>query len=218
MAHTFTPTDPATMPRPPFLDGFARMHAAMRRDSERLPRAIAAASGPGAGAALLRWFKSFRSTLEHHHEREDTVIWPELVRRDPSFAAPLAELLSDHEMLDAALATTEAALAGSGDPAHAAVELGDVLTEHLAREEGAAFPRLAACFPAEEWADVERSFMKGMSVGQLTFEIPWILDGLADDEIAELKAAAPLPLRAAYRLIFAPRYARVAAPVLLVAR
>src|SRR3954462_3814179 len=85
---------PRTEARPAFLDGFARMHAAMRRDVERLPRAIAAASDADASAALLRWYRRFRSTLERHHQREDEIVWPELLRRDPSFAASQAELLT----------------------------------------------------------------------------------------------------------------------------
>src|SRR4051812_5636588 len=190
---------PHTDARPAFLDGFARMHTAMRRDVERLPRAVAAASQPGATAALLPWYRRFRSTLELHHQREDTIIWPELIRRDPSFAAPQAELLADHLVLDAALAAVELALAGGDDAAGAARQLGGVLVDHLAREEAAAFPRLAACFTAEEWVAIERSFLKGTSVGHLAFEIPWVLDGLTDQEVAEVKAEAPLPLRLAYR-------------------
>jgi hypothetical protein len=106
MTHTDTHTEIETpaFVRPEFLDAFARMHDAMRRDAARLPQAIAAATTPEATAAVLRWFRAFRATLEHHHEREDTVVWPELVRRDPSFAEPQDGLLADHHVLDAALA------------------------------------------------------------------------------------------------------------------
>lgn len=216
MTDTMT-TAPPTEDLPAFLDGFVRMHAAMRRDTARLPRAIAEARDTDGAAALHRWFRQFRTTLEHHHEREDTIIWPELVHRDPSFGTAQVELVADHHALDAALARLDAALTGAGDAASAAQHLATILVDHLAREEAAAFPRLAAFLTSDEWQTLERRFMKGTSLAALAFEIPWAIDGLPDDEIADLKAAAPLALRVLYRLVFAPRYARVAAPLLEVA-
>src|SRR4051794_20979484 len=210
-------TAPRTEDLPSFLDGFVRMHAAMRRDAARLPRAIAEAADRNGSAGLLRWFRCFRTTLEHHHQREDTIVFPELVRRDPSFGAVQTELVADHHVLDTALERVEAALAGDGDAAEAAEQLARILLDHLAREEAAAFPRLAAYLTADDWDTVERRFMKGTGLRELAFEVPWAIDGLPDDEIAALKAAAPLSLRVLYRLLFAPRYARVAAPLLEVA-
>jgi hypothetical protein len=61
---------------------------------------------------------------------------------------------------------------------------------------------------------VERSLLKGTSIGHLAFEVPWVLDGLPAEEIAELKAEAPAALRVLHRFVFAPRYARVTAPLL----
>jgi hypothetical protein len=205
-------------PRPSFLDPFARMHAAMRRDAERLPRAIAAAGDASGRVSLRRWFECFRSTLEHHHTREDTIIWPELLRRDPTFETTHGELTADHDALDEALARVEEALAGSGDAAESVQQLAEVLVDHLAREERAAFPRLAACFTAEDWATIERKLLAGTSLAHLAFEVPWVLDALTADEVAELKAGAPRVLRLLHRLVFAPRYERVAAPLLAVAR
>src|SRR3954464_12938415 len=143
MTDTLIPL-PHTDARPAFLDGFARMHTAMRRDAERLPRAVAAASDAGATAALLQWYRRFRSTIDLHHQREDTIIWPELIRRDPSFAAPQAELVADHHVLDAALAAVELALSGGGDAAGAVRQLGGILVESLPGEEPATLqPRTA---------------------------------------------------------------------------
>lgn len=217
MTMTMTVTATVSTPVPGFLDGFARIHAAMRRDAARFPRAIARATSPAETAAVRRWFCQFRSMLVQHHEREDTLVWPELVRRDASFADVQPELFADHHALDVALADAEAALDGQGDALGAAERLAEVLVDHLAREEAAAFPRLASCFTAEEWEPVERRIMKDTSFGHLAFEVPWVLDGLSADELDELKASAPLSLRALHRLVFAPRYERIAAPLLAVA-
>src|SRR4051794_10643349 len=144
----------ATRAVPHFLDGFAAMHAAMRRDAARLPGAIAAADEE-ALEALATWFRWFRSTLVHHHEREDEIVWPALLERDPTFGFELETLAEDHAELDRALAEVEAALGGDGDAGASAAHLATVLVDHLAREEAAAFPRLASCFAPEEWEAVE---------------------------------------------------------------
>src|SRR4051794_26540380 len=167
--------------RPSFLDGFAAMHAAMRRDANRLPRAAAAVRTPADAAALGRWYELFRQTIEHHHEREDDLIWPELLRRDPSFEVEHAGLVDDHHDLDTALAAVTTALAdrasgvvATNDAAAAsAAALGELLVDHLAREEDAAFGRIANEFTAEEWAALERRMLKGTSLSSLAFQIPW---------------------------------------------
>jgi hypothetical protein len=219
-----TTTHPTTLPA--FLDGFAAMHSAMRRDADRLPRAAARISSTADAAALGRWYGRFRTTIEHHHEREDAIIWPDLAERDPSFALDQVDLLEDHHDLDRALATMTAALAdraagrtNTNDAAvAAAVALGDLLVAHLAREEAAAFPRLAVEFTPEEYAAIERQLLKGTTFASLAFEVPWVLDELDAVTYEALREQAPLPIRVAHRLLFARRYATVAAPVLAVAR
>jgi hypothetical protein len=201
---------------PEFLQGFARIHNAMRRDAQRLPEAIAATGNDTA--AVLGWYRCFRAALETHHQREDTILWPELLRRDPSFADANFVLAKDHHELDIALEAVELTLQGDGDAAAAARRLGDVLVDHLAREEAAAFPRIAACFTAAEYEQIERGFLKGTSLRHLAFEVPWVLDGLSEAEFAEVKASAPRALVLLHRFVFAPRYAKTAAPLLAVAR
>jgi hypothetical protein len=44
-----------------------------------------------------------------------------------------------------------------------------------------------------------------------------VLDGLPAEEIEALKAKAPRALRVLHRLVFAPRYERIARPMLAVA-
>jgi len=214
---TITTSAPATDAEPNFLVRFRRIHAAMRRDAARLPRVAASASSPEELAAVRRWFHLFQQMLVAHHEREDSLIWPELVRRDPTFAVAQHELLADHHELDDALAAAQAALAGDGDVLATVQRLADVLVAHLAREEAAAFPRLLTCFTAEEWEGVERQILKATGLRHLAFEVPWLLDGLTPDELAEIEAGAPMLLRVLHRMAFQPRYQRIAAPLLAVA-
>jgi iron-sulfur cluster repair protein YtfE (RIC family) len=219
-----TTTQPTTLPA--FLDGFAAMHAAMRRDADRLPRAAALLRTTADASALGRWYGRFRASIEHHHQREDAIIWPELARRAPSFEEAQAELLEDHHALDLALTAMSDALAdraagrtSSNDAAVTAAErLADLLVEHLAREEAAAFPLIAVAFTAEEYEAVERQLVKGTSFAALAFEVPWVLDELDPIKVEAMRERAPWLIRAAHRVLFARRYAALAAPVLAVAR
>jgi hypothetical protein len=203
-----------------FLQAFAAIHDAMRRDSLRLPRAVARAAAIDGWTALRRWFDRFEEAIVHHHQREDDIVWPELVSRDPSFAVELDRLAADHHALDEAMAAVRGALARQdADAAHgAAGALAELLHDHLAREEAAAFPAIAAAFTADEYAEVERRLSKGGSLRQLAFEAPWVLDSLPADRAAALLATIPLVLRIAHRAAFLPAYRRLAQPVLEVAR
>jgi iron-sulfur cluster repair protein YtfE (RIC family) len=199
-----------------FLQAFAAIHDAMRRDSVRLPRVVARADSPAAWGALRRWFDRFEHAIVHHHQREDTIVWPELVAREAAFALELDQLEADHHALDDAMATVRTTLAAESvaGAIDAADVLADLLHDHLAREEAAAFPALARCFTAEEYGEVERRLQEGGSLRDLAFEAPWVLDGLPAERASALLATIPLPLRIAYRLAFLPAYRRTAAPLL----
>jgi hypothetical protein len=211
---------------PAFLEGFAAMHDAMRRDADRLPRAAAAVRTEADAAALGRWYGRFRATIEHHHEREDAVVWPELGRRDTSFQAEQPSLLDDHHRLDHALEAVTAALAdrSSGRTTTndamvaAASSLGELLVDHLAREEAAAFPRIAVEFTAEEYEALERQLLKGTTLAALAFEVPWVLEGMDPARFESMRAGAPMAIRVLHRLVFRRRYESVAAPMLAVVR
>jgi hypothetical protein len=219
-----TTMDHTTLPA--FLEGFAAMHDAMRRDADRLPRAAAGVRTKADAVALGRWYARFRATIEHHHEREDAVVWPELGRRDPSFEDAQPELLEDHHRLDLAL---EAMTAGLADRSSgrtntndamvaAATSLGELLVDHLAREEAAAFPRIAVEFSSAEYEAIERQLLKGMTLASLAFEVPWVLEGMDTARFESMRSEAPIVIRVLHRLVFRRRYELVAAPVLAVAR
>ena len=78
-------TETMTFTPPDFLEGIIVIHGAMLRDADRLPRAIDAATTREAAVALQRWFAKFAREVEHHHLREDDVVWPMLVERESVF-------------------------------------------------------------------------------------------------------------------------------------
>lgn len=209
------PSTDTTVPR--MLEAFAAMHAAMRRDVEVLPGAIATADGHRA-RALVRWYDRFRHTLETHHAREDSTVWPMLSERSASFAAHLQALTDDHEALDVALAdVTDAlrALADQGVEAdratavEAATTLRTVLVEHLDREEDAAFAELVRCVTEDEYAAIEMRMAKETPLPALAFEAPWMLSAASAEGRAHILANAPAVLGLLNRWLFEPRYDRL---------
>jgi hemerythrin-like domain-containing protein len=217
--HT-TPLLPSDLPE--FLEGFAIVHRAMRRDVDRLPRAIDRAVSTEGAAAIERWFAKFEREVEHHHHREDEVVWPMLLERAPEFGDHLGQLEDDHHVLDEAMARARAAmraLAAGPDVATlaeadtAAVALRDHLHDHLDREEAAAFPLLAGTFTPEAYAELERRLFKATPKRLIAFELPFAMDGLPGDLGAEKLAELPLLIRVLTRLVWQPAYARLVEPL-----
>ena len=204
---------------PAFLDGFRAIHTAMRRDSTRLARIAPFVGDRHQARRLARWYAHFLVSIEHHHQREDHIVWPLLVDREPGFAAEIATLHHDHEVLDEALHAVSDALRDlvdgiATDPAalvDAATRLSHHLEEHLDREEAVAFPTIARRFTAEEYHGLEDELRKGLSLPALAFEAPWVMDGLSADEVASMFDGVPLALRVLYRLAFRPQYRRLSA-------
>ena len=74
---------------PDFLEGIIVVHGAMRRDAGRLPLAAGTVTNADGARALQRWFARFAREVEHHHQREDDVVWPMLVEGEsPNAASP----------------------------------------------------------------------------------------------------------------------------------
>jgi Hemerythrin HHE cation binding domain len=191
----------------------------MRRDAARLVRLAPGVRDRRLARRLARWYEHFLVSIEHRHQREDLVVWPLLVDREPGFAADTATLQHDHEVLDEALHAVAKALRDLAegivaDPAPllaAAARLRHHLDEHLDREEAAAFPRIARSFTAEEYRQLEEKLREGLPLSALAFEAPWVMDGLPAEQATAMIAGVPVALRVLYHLAFRPRYRRIAA-------
>ncbi len=132
------------------------IHAAVRRDFERTATALDAfRDGDAARAAELgRAWDHLASQLTHHHEQEDTLIWPALqtLGVDPVL---LGEMESEHQAMHDALVGVSAEmtrLAGSArkeDATAAAVALEHaraVTERHLRHEEDELEPQMVQHF------------------------------------------------------------------------
>jgi hypothetical protein len=121
--------------------------------------------------------------LRHHHEAEDSDLWPRIIAAAPDTEHALAALSDEHEHLDAALdllaavnlsgdevgdgageaAGTDQGSTGLGDGGmadgaraalgDAAIEVRDAVHDHLAHEEPVLFPALRDHISPTEWQE-----------------------------------------------------------------
>jgi hemerythrin-like domain-containing protein len=207
-------TEPMTMNR--------LIHAAVRRDLDRLSAALERLSdGDRARAEQLeRAYANLRRELTHHHEGEDTWIWPMLAKAgiDPDL---LAAMESEHAAMSRALAETGTAmttLAGSGSAADAAaaresvVRTQSVVEQHLDHEEKELEPQLVPLLETPEWKAVEKKLSR-QPPGVAGRFFAWLTDGMTDDGRAFLKKTVPTPVVTVLGKVFGRRYNREIAPV-----
>lgn len=205
---------------PDFLEGIIVVHGAMRRDADRLPLATDAVTTTAGARAVQRWFGKFAREVEHHHLREDDVVWPMLVEREPGFGGALKVLEADHHALDAAMTRAAAALtllvddpATRADAVAAATALGQLLHDHLDREEAVMFPAMAQVFTAESFSALEEALFKATPKRLIAFELPFAFDGLPAARVADKLAELPAVIRVLHRWVWQPAYDRLTAPL-----
>lgn len=194
------PGQAAAPPGPCDLSGMYLMHHAFRRDlrdllgaTERTP-----VSDRTTWHELgVRW-ERFAHLLHEHHTVEDLVLWPLLRERvsDPEGARVLTDMEAEHDLIDPLLERCGVLfrrLAATADDT-ARTELWTVLAEarrvlddHLAHEERAAVPLVQRHVGAGEWDRLERTEFRGRpGLGELRFQLPWMVHEVPEDVVADL--------------------------------
>lgn len=205
MTTTLLPGQAAAPAGPCDMTGMYLMHHAFRRDLRDLAAAVRA-TPPDATAtwtALRHRWDRFAHLLHHHHEVEDRVLWPLLLERaaaagDREGLAVLEAMESEHAAIDPLLAQARLLIEA---PVPDREALDDVLTgaadtlgQHLSHEESDAVVLVQRYVGAEEWEALEKAEFRGRpSIGELRFQLPWMVEGLPDDAVRPLvKAAGPV--------------------------
>jgi hemerythrin-like domain-containing protein len=197
------------------------IHGAVRRDLDRLSTALGRLTDgdrPRA-QALERAYANLRTELTHHHEGEDTHIWPMLSSAGVDRAL-LETMEREHTTMSAALAETAVAMetvAGSGTAADAAAARASLLhtqavvERHLAHEEDELEPQLNAYLETPEWKAVEKKLSR-QPPGVAGRFFAWLTDGMPAEHRAFLKATVPTPVVVVLAKTFGHRYYRDVAP------
>ncbi len=183
---TTTPTNPGWR-------GQLAIHRAVRRDAARL--ALALADGQDASQAVRAYWAVAAAQLHHHHQFEDTVVWPLLGERlGERVGTLLARNAHEHQVMAAAMEEFDAALA-SADVASARGALGrmqEAIEVHLVHEEADVLPRIPEAFTAEDIAFFQAEDAKTNPPSAF---LPWMLDDAPDDDVAFFTGHMPPPVR-----------------------
>ncbi|MER6575714.1 hemerythrin domain-containing protein [Nonomuraea sp. NPDC001023] len=183
----------------PNMLGFRITHRAMRGDTRRLAEVMSAiaAGEQRAGQERLRAIATFTAKLcagiHHHHQAEDNVLWPVIVR-SAGAEVDLSDLTDDHAALDPLLEEITTAAVQLGSDGQAArrmakslAALADLLDEHIEEEERLIFPVVAKYVSEADWQKVETEVRKG---GDARFDLPRIAQYARPEELAELRRLA----------------------------
>jgi iron-sulfur cluster repair protein YtfE (RIC family) len=163
------------------------MHHAFRRDLAAFAAAVplTPVEERETWEALADRWEVFSFTLHHHHNGEDTWLWPFLLERaDGAQRATLEAMESEHEEIDPTLDACTAGFArlrDHADPdarAALAVRLASAresLGRHLQHEETEAIAIVQAVMTNAEWHSVDEHFKEGLSFGRLLRVVPWAM-------------------------------------------
>lgn len=197
------------------------IHAAVRRDLARFETALAAApDGDRARARQLQVaYAHLHDQLKHHHEGEDTHVFPFLAR--VGGATELVEVMeTEHQAMADALAGARTAMdtygsTGSAGDARVAkdaiVGANEVVERHLHHEENDLEPLMLPHLETPEWKAVEKR-LRPPSLAESGRFMAWVQDGMADAERAYLRATIPVPVTFLLSRLAGRSYHRHVAP------
>ncbi|GLY97284.1 hemerythrin domain-containing protein [Actinoplanes sp. NBRC 103695] len=196
----------STMPDSAAIAETRLLHKMHRAATSLLAEAASREDSPSEALEELRDF--LVAALEHHHESEDDVLWPQLAKADPAIGAALTALDPEHDALDAALdELADAPMQDRSRLASAAGEVRDLVHVHLEHEEAVLFPALAAHMSDEEWAEFSREVIASAPPVAPHLNIGFFDRVGTPDELAVV--AANMPPGAAEVLPFLREQARV---------
>jgi hypothetical protein len=198
------------------------IHAAFRRDLARFDAALASfpeGSQARADALGIAW-DNLATQLRHHHEDEEAIFWPALLRlgADESLVKDLdGEHVRMLTALDGAAASMQAfrsdpSGANTSAARAAIVDLHTVLVEHLEHEERDLEPLAATHRKSPELKAAQVAVRKARKGEGGTF-FAWLADG-ADPEVrAQLRGEVPPPVLFMLTRVGGRDYNRRIAPV-----
>ena len=198
------------------------VHAAVRRDLGRLETALDTFRDGDTERArdLQRAYGNLRRELTHHHESEDSLIFPMLEGVGVDHAL-VREMETEHQRMSTALAGVTTALddlAASGSRADAevthakVVETRAVVDQHLDHEERDLEPLVHPHVGSPEWDAVEKK-LRSRPIGESGQFFAWLQDGMEERCRVYLRSTIPRPVTVVLSKVFGRRYHREVAPV-----
>lgn len=190
------------------------MHAAFKREIGRLKSGLAAADLATADSrdGLANRYQFFSQTLHHHHQGEDTYLFPGVRQSaDSDERAVLDEMEAEHEGLVAILGALDeqfAHLDQSTDKKAVTTQLDELLvllSAHCAHEERDGVPIVQKYLSDDNF----KAFMKynrGAPNSSLIF--PWMCDGADSTVESQTWGNIPAPVRLFLKPMMTRKYVK----------
>lgn len=190
------------------------MHAAFQREITRLKSGLASADLANVGSrdGLANRYQFFSQTLHHHHQGEDTYLFPGVRKRaDSNERAVLDEMEAEHEGLVVVLGALDeqfAHLDQSTDKQAVAAQLDELLrlfSAHCAHEERDGVPIVQKYISDDDF----KAFIKynrGAPNSSLVF--PWMCDGADATVQSATWGNIPAPVRLFLKPIMTRKYVK----------
>lgn len=196
---TTTPTNPGWRVQ-------LAIHRAVRRDISRLSVAL----GQGRELRLepvRAYWNTTAAQLHHHHELEDTVVWPLLGERlGDRVLDLLARNADEHRIMAATMDEFDAALRTNTTDAAAArealVRMQDAVDTHLVHEEADVLPLIPEAFSSDDIAFFQAEDVKTNAPKVF---LPWMLDDAPQADLAFFTDVMPAPVRAQLQASWMPQ-------------
>ena len=189
------------------------MHAALRRDLDRIARLTARPNDdPRHILRTAAGWQMFTSYLTIHHTAEDDLLWPPMraaLADDSDGVALLDAMEAEHAAIDPLLAAIDAALADRESGPHRLGELTDALAvalrRHLDHEEAEGLALIDATLTEQQWRAFGVEGGKRVAADVHRY-LPWLLDGESPEVTATVLGLLPAPFQQAYREEWQPAF------------
>jgi hemerythrin-like domain-containing protein len=190
----------------------AIVHRTFRSSYDESARLVRAAPTPSAARVtfLADHIDFVISMLHHHHEIEDTMLYPLLVERVPDQAAMTEEVAHEHQLVQKALDAARSACAtwrqqpsaGTGEALASSLdELNSVLQPHLDDEEQKVVPLAAVTLTQAEWDTIGEHARAAIPRNRMSVAFGMMLEPLNEADRAFMKSQLPAPVRLLYPIL-----------------
>jgi hemerythrin-like domain-containing protein len=190
------------------------LHSAFKREIVRLRDGLRKCDLSDAKdtEGLARRYRFFSVTLHHHHQGEDTFLWPNVrPKANPQEILVLDAMEAEHGALASVLGAADEEfknLSVNSDKDHIAArldELGAVLSGHTQHEEREGVPIVQKYI--EE--DTFKSFIKfSRDSEDASLVLPWVSDGATPTEVASTWGMIPAPVRLFVKPMLTRKYTK----------
>ncbi|MEV7012287.1 hemerythrin domain-containing protein [Streptosporangium sp. NPDC051022] len=193
---------------PEHLTGFLMMHAGFRAEFGRLAEACGDPRDDAHEELLEEQLTLVLDMLHAHHSHEDDGLWPTLVGRAPEAADALAELESEHSVLDPLIAAASDRGVPLAERAPALWRLHEFVNEHLDHEERIAVPLMLRHLTLDDVEADKRQAMDDFGRRRVPVIFGWLASSADADLLAASYADLPVVARLMFRLFWWPAYRR----------